>query len=138
MNLTVHQMQNQVPVTVLQVEGDVDGSTYKALIDKAQELFRAGTRDLVLDLSAVRYLSSAGLVALHQIALLMRGEQPPDLEQGWSAMHAVAADASGIQQHVKLLNLQARVDKTLEMAGMKEFFEIHTELNTAVSSFSAG
>ncbi len=136
MNLSVHQMQGNVPVTILGLQGDLDGSTYMAVINKAQELCRAGMRDLVIDLTGVPYLSSAGLVALHHIAMLMRGDQPPDPSQGWAALRAIAMDQSEMQRHVKLLNLQPRVDKALEMAGMKQFFEIHNNLNTAVASFS--
>ena len=136
MNLTIHQMQGAVPVTILGIQGDLDGSTYMAVINKAQELCRAGTRNLLIDLTGVPFLSSAGLVALHHIALLMRGDQPPDPTQGWAALRAIAMEQSDVQRHVKLLNLQPRVDKALEMAGMKQFFEIYTNLDTAVSSFS--
>lgn len=136
MNLTVHQMQGNVPVAILGIQGDLDGSTYMAVINKAQELCRAGTRDLLIDLTGVPYMSSAGLVALHHIALLMRGDKPPDPTQGWAALRAIAMESTGLQRHVKLLNLQPRVDKALEMAGMKQFFEIHNNLNGAVASFS--
>ncbi len=136
MNFTVRQMQGSVPVTVLGIQGDVDGSTYMAVIEKAQGLCRAGARDLLIDLTGVPYLSSAGLVALHHIALLMRGDQPPDPTQGWATLRAIAMEQGTLQQHVKLLNLQPRVDKALEMSGMKAFFEIHKDLNTAVASFA--
>ncbi len=136
MKLTIQQVQSRVPVTVLGIQGDVDGSTYMALIEKAQELCRAGTHDLLIDLTGVPYLSSAGLVALHNIALLLRGDQPPDPMQGWAALRAIAMEARGPQSHVKLLKPQPRVDKTLEMSGMKQFFEMHDDWDTAIASFS--
>jgi hypothetical protein len=37
---------------------------------------------ILLDLSSASFVSSSGLVAIHSIALLLHGEQPPDLEQG--------------------------------------------------------
>ncbi len=100
MNFSVHQMQGKVPVTIMGIQGDVDGSTYMAVIDKAQSLCRAGTRDLLVDLTGVPYLSSAGLVALHHIALLMRGDQPPDPTQGWAALRAIAMEQGSVQRHV--------------------------------------
>jgi len=135
MNINISQAQGRVPVTILGLQGDLDGSNYKALIAKAQELYKAGAKHLVLDMTSVPFMSSAGIVALHSVALLMRGDQPPDPEQGWAAFHAVARDVSELQQHVKLLNPQPRVERTLQVAGLKTFFEIHTDLATAVASF---
>jgi anti-anti-sigma regulatory factor len=136
MNIDIQQHVGKVPVTVVSMQGDLDGSNYTELIRAVESLCQSGaTRDLVLDLSGVRYMSSAGIVALHTIALLMRGEPPPDPEQGWAALHAVANEAGGRQEHVKLLNPQARVAKTLEMAGLKEYFEVHSDLTAALASF---
>jgi anti-anti-sigma regulatory factor len=136
MNFTVSQAQGRVPVTILGVQGNVDGSTFQQLIDKGQELYTAGARDIVLDLSAVPYMSSAGLVALHSIAAITRGQQPPDPESGWEAFRAVERDQdSGLQPHVKLFNPQPRVSKLLTTTGFDRYFEIHTDLAAAVASF---
>ena len=81
-------------------------------------------------------MSSSGLVALHSIALLMRGEDTPDPEHGWEAFRTLDRDRDGgVQRHVKLLNPQPQVDRSLEITGLKGFFEIHTDLDTAVASF---
>jgi len=135
MNITTSQAQGRVPVTVVSLKGDLDGSNYQDLIAKAKELYAAGTRHVLLDMTHVPYMSSAGLVALHSIVQVMRGDQPPDPQQGWATFHAVARDSSSMQQHVKLLNLQPKVDRVLQTAGMKEFFEAHTDLATAVAAF---
>ena len=136
MNISVNHIQGRVPVAVLGVQGDIDASNYQELIAKARELNNAGTHQILLDLSKASYVSSSGLVAIHSIALLLRGEQPPELEQGWSAIHAVGRGlGAGPQQHLKLLNPQPKVDRTLEKAGLKEFFEIHADLATAIASF---
>jgi anti-anti-sigma regulatory factor len=136
MNLNVSQMQGRVPVTVMDLHGDVDGSNYTDLIARGQEIAKSGARNILLDLSDVRYMSSAGLLALHSIAMMARGQQPPDPESGWEAFRAMSRDQSGgDQKNVKLLNPQARVRKVLETAGFDRFFEIHTDLTTAVASF---
>jgi anti-anti-sigma regulatory factor len=135
MNLSISQVQGRVQVTVLSIHGDLDGSTYTSLIAKVKELYQAGTRHLLLDMSLVAYMSSSGLVALHSAALLMSGEQPPDPEDGWGSIHAAVEGEAGLQKNVKLLNPQPRVDRTLEVSGMKEYFEIFTDLNAAVASF---
>lgn len=136
MNISVNQAQGRVPVAVLSVQGDLDASNYQELIATARELYNAGMRQILLDLSNTSFVSSSGLVAIHSIALLLHGEQPPDLEQGWSAIHAVGHGlGAGPQQYLKLLNPQPKVDRTLEKAGLKEFFEIHADLATAIASF---
>jgi anti-anti-sigma regulatory factor len=136
MKIESFQAQGEVPVTVLQPHGDLDGSTYRELIDAAQALYDAGTRDMILDLGQVPYSSSSGLVAIHTIALLLRGEQLPDPEYGWGAIHAIGKDVeSGMQEHLKLLNPQSKVDKVLERTGFKLFLEVYTDLDEAVASF---
>jgi anti-anti-sigma regulatory factor len=136
MEITVYQAQGRVPVTVLQPHGDLDASTYRDLISKAKEVYDAGTQDILLDLSDTPYLSSSGLVALHSIAVMLRGEKPPDPESGWGAFRSMDRDKDlGLQQHFKLLNPQPDVDKVLEMAGFKRFLEVFTDLEKAIASF---
>jgi anti-anti-sigma regulatory factor len=136
MNITAEQPTARVPVTILRLQGDLDGSNYLDLVAAARTAQQTGTTHLLLDLTGVSYMSSAGLVALHSAVQLLRGEQPPDPEAGWSALKSVALDKpAGAQQRVKLLNPQPRVTRTLEMSGMNVFFEIFTDETAAVASF---
>jgi anti-anti-sigma factor len=136
MDISVSQAQGEVPVTVLKLDGQLDGQNFQDLIAKAQELYKAGSRDLLLDLSDLSYISSAGLVALHSIALLLKGEEVPDPEGGWSAYRAMGRSSeAGIQRHIKLLNPREEVKGVLEMVGFDRVFEVHTDLDRAVQSF---
>jgi len=136
MKVTISQAQGRVPVTLLHVHGDLDATSYRGLIATAHEACDAGARHILLDLSDMPYMSSSGLVALHSIALMLRGEVPPDPEAGWEAFRAIDRDRdSGLQQHVKLLNPQSQVDRALETVGFKQFFEVHTDLAAAIASF---
>lgn len=138
MEITVDQAQGRVPVTVMKLEGELEAKNYVNVIESGKEVYEAGTRDLLLDLTDLSFMSSSGLVALHSLVLLMRGEEPDDPEAGWSALHAIAEEVeSGAQheEHFKLLNPQPRVDKTLEITGFKKLFEIHTDREEAIASF---
>ena len=136
MQITVDQIQSRIPVTVLALQGDLDASNYEQVIAKARELYSAGARHLLIDLSAIPFMGSSGVVALHSVALLMRGEMPPDPEAGWQAFHSIDhARAGGVQQHVKLLSPQPKVSRTLHMTSMDDFFEIHTDKQVAIASF---
>lgn len=137
MDIVVFPGQGNVAVTILQPHGSVDASTYKALIAKAREVYGGGSRFILLDLSDTPYLSSAGLVALQSIAALLRGDTPPDLEQGWGAFHAAERDREkGFQRNLKLFNPQPYVERTLEKVGFTRFFEIYTDMEAAITSFS--
>ncbi len=132
--LFITQDQGQPHVTIFRVEGRIDGATYQALIDNAKSSHFRGARALVLDISSVTEISSAGLVALHRIAQLMAGAQEEDLD-GWPALRAVANDPGVLQQSVKLLGPQPHVDRALQRAGMRDRFEIYSDLPSAVASF---
>jgi anti-anti-sigma regulatory factor len=136
MNMSVSEAKGNVPVTVIKIDGQLDGQNYQDLISKAQELYKAGTRDFLLDLSELTYISSAGLVALHSMALLARGEELPDTEGGWSAYRSMGRSSeAGMQKHVKLLNPRSEVMGVLDMVGFSNVFEIYTDLNEALKSF---
>ncbi len=134
MKFSTNQVAGRVPVTVLTLQGDLDGSNYLDLIAKARELYESGTRHIILDMAQVPFMSSAGIMAIHSTALIMQGSPVPDPEEGWSALHAVT-EKSSVQTGVKLLNLQPKVDRTVQLAGMKAFFEIFTDLTEAAASF---
>ena len=138
MKITVEKVMETVPVAVIAVHGDLDASNYLDLVAQAQSVYQSGVQNILLNLENTTFVSSAGLVALHSIAMLLRGEAPLDPENGWEAIHAMDRDLSnGVQEHIKLLNPQPRVERTLERTGLKEFFQIFTDRAEALASFKA-
>jgi anti-anti-sigma regulatory factor len=136
MEISVRQMQGRVPVTVMEVRGDVDASNYQDLMAKGSEVYGTGARDLLLDLTGAPFVSSSGLVAIHSIALTLSSGQAPEGEDGWGAVQALRQGLpSGVQQHIKLLGLQPNVARAMQKAGLIEFFETYTELDVAIASF---
>ena len=136
MEIVVEQAQGRVPVTIMQLRGQLDASNYLDVIARAKELHAAGTRHLLLDLDGLSFMSSAGLMALHSVALIMQGEKPPDPEHGWGAFRAVKRDLEGGRAtNCKILNPQPAVSKSLEVTGFKAFLEVHTDLEAALASF---
>jgi anti-anti-sigma regulatory factor len=136
MNIAIKETQGRVPVTIMLLQGELDASNYLSVINQAKEVYQAGSRHLLLDLSDLSYMSSAGLMALHSAALVMRGAEPPDPEYGWGAYHAMARDReAGTDPYCKILNPQPSVDRTLEITGFKAFFEVYNDLEAALASF---
>ena len=137
MTISVSQKQGRVPVTIISLEGRLDGQNFQELIAKGQELYDTGTRDVLLDLTNLSYVSSAGMVAFHNLALLLRGETPPSTDQGWDAYRSMGRGAieGGLQEHFKLFNPQPEVDHILDMVGFNTIFEIFTDMDKAINSF---
>ena len=136
LEMSVTEEVGRRPVTVLAVSGEIDYANFGELTDQARALYEAGSRDLVLDLSSVTYLGSSGLVALHGVAMIFRGQQPPDPDEGWSAIHALNEDdQSGTDPHVKLLNPSPQADRVLERTGMRDLFEVFDDRVAAIGSF---
>lgn len=134
MNISV--LKEQGNVTVLQLVGQLDGQSYQDLIMKAQEIIGDGTKNILLDMGELTYISSAGLVSLHAISMLLRGEKSPDPEQGWSTLKSMDRTRDGgLQKNLKLLNPAPQVVSVLDMVGFSEFFEIFTDRQKAIDSF---
>ena len=139
MQTTTDHVEGRVPVTVLRLEGDLDASNFEAVIDEGKQLYEAGARDLLVDLRAVPYMGSSGLVALHSLALIFNGLEPPDPESGWAAHHALeAAVDSGLQPHLKVL-LPAAPDsapgRVMQRTGLDRFIDCRTDEAEAIAAF---
>ena len=128
MNITVSIQQRREPIAVMSLQGDIDASNFVQVVDKAREIYQNPARDLVIDLSEVSSISTTGLVAIHKIALLYSGI--PE-----TMAHPDLTHASTARKHVKLLNPQPAVEKALETAGLKLFFKVFHDLESALNSF---
>ncbi len=135
MDISVTSEQHVVPVTVFRIRGDIDIASYQDLEAKAREAFAQGTRNLVLDLSEVGYISSAGLRAIHAVFMLLSdasgGGTGDEVGRG-------LRDGTFKSPHLKLLNPSPFVREVLQTTGFDMFLEIHRDLKEAVASFSHG
>jgi anti-anti-sigma regulatory factor len=66
----------------------------------------------------------------------MHGQQPPDLEGGWSAFHALtdATERGERQAEVQLCGAQPAVTRVLERTGLDRLFVSHPDRATAVAA----
>jgi anti-anti-sigma regulatory factor len=131
MEINVSYHQGNEPIAIMQIKGDLNGSNFMQVTDKAQELFKNPARYLLIDLSEVNSVTSAGLSALHKVALLYSGADQ-STEHGFNP---ALTHSSNARKFVKLLNPQAEVERTLEVAGFKLFFKIYKDLEGALASF---
>jgi anti-anti-sigma factor len=136
MRITISKTDKPISVTILHLEGKLDRANYESLIDEAQDVYGKGARDLILDMKKLTFISSAGVAALHQVALLYREEKGPRLDGGWGALRLENRDRSVIpQEHDKVLSPPGVVREVLNLAGFGSLFEIFADLPQAVDSF---
>jgi len=131
MEIDVEIHQAKEPIAIMRLTGEINASNFIQVSDKAQELYLNPARNLIIDLSEVPGISSAGLAAIHKIALLYSGV-PQRVEQN---VNPDFTHSSNARKHVKLLNPQPEVDRTIEQAGLKLFFKVFKDLDSAIASF---
>ena len=129
-DITLHEDGSE-PVAIMRLIGEIDASNFILISDKAQELYMNPARRLIIDLSEVPGISSTGLAAIHKIALVYSGV-PHRIEENVNPDFTHSGNA---RKYVRLVNPQPTVDKTLESAGLKLFFKVFKDLDSALASF---
>lgn len=132
LSISTEEMQGRVPVTIFHLKGDLDGNTYEQLQKKADEVFQAGTRYLILDLSQVPFISSAGIRGLHYVFNLLRTDSVSESDQ---AISKGLRDGTFKSPHLKLLSPNQNVANLLKVTGYDMFLEVHYKSDEAVKSF---
>jgi hypothetical protein len=129
MEISTWRESGAVPVTVLQVTGDLNAG--EPLESRARAAFQDGARDMVLDLSHVPFISSAGLRAIHIIYMLLRSADPADEKTAASDI----ARGDYKSPHLKLVNPSRNGLKALSTAGYDMFLDIYGSIPEAVGSY---
>ena len=137
MQTTVERVDAAVPVTVMTLAGELDASNYLRLVDDVRPLYAAGARHLLLDLTDLTFISSSGLVSLYSILKVMQGEEPPDPEYGWSALHQMERDAEAGEQQdvVRIAGMQPDVAGVLQRTGLDAMFLSYPDRESALAAF---
>lgn len=131
MEITVTIQQAGETIAVIKPIGELNASNFMELVDKASEVYNHQAKRLVLDLSEVAKITSAGQVAIHKVALIFSGvEQDVEADKNPDFTHS-----SNARRFVKLLNPIPEVDQALEKAGFKLFFKVYPTLEEAINSF---
>ena len=132
MDIIISQMQGRVPVTVLRINERVNLGNATALEETARIAFQNGMRDLVIDLTDVPSITSAGLRAIQVINKLL---SPDPAEVSDAAARTPPAGESLKSRHLKLVNPSPYVLRVLQTAGFDTFLDIYDSVQDAVASF---
>jgi anti-anti-sigma factor len=129
---TTLSTDGRVPITVLHIQGNIDTLTFSELEKKGEEVYKGGARRIILDLSKVNYVSSAGVRAIHTIFNLLRRDFP---EENDAALAKKMAAKNFKSQLLKLVSPNDAVRQILHTSGYDLFLETHDDLNQAIQSF---
>jgi anti-anti-sigma factor len=130
LSITTSQVLGNAPVTIMHLAGHLHGSTERQLLDQARQSYEDGARRLLLDLSALEVLSSAGLRAIQSIFKLL----------------TPASDLETIQKHgaepykspyFKLVCPNPQIYYVLSITGFMQNLLIYNDLDEAIKSFSS-
>ena len=130
LKITASQIQGDVPVTILHLDGHLHGTTESELLDRARQAQEDGSKHLLLDLSGVEVLPSAGLRAIHNIFNLFT----PQADRAVIKQHG---DEPYKSPYFKLVCPNPNVYYVLNIAGFLQNILIYNNLDEAVNSFTA-
>jgi anti-sigma B factor antagonist len=97
-------------VQILKLTGYLDGHTFIELERKLEQLFKLGKARLVMDLSGLTYIASAGVGAF------INGQHQAKKNHG----------------SLELANAGPHIKEIFDILGLDAIFTIHTTLNEAV------
>lgn len=130
LNITASQVQGEVPVTILHLSGHLHGNTERQLLDRARQAQEDGSKYLLLDLSGLEVLTSAGLRAIHNIFNLFTPQSDRDLIR----QHG---DEPYKSPYFKLVCPNPNIYYVLNIAGFLQNILIYNDMSEASSSFAA-
>lgn len=129
LNINVTQSQGNVPVTVMHLKGHLHGETEGLLLERARQSIQEGSKHILLDLSGVDVLTSAGLRAIHNIFNLLT-------PQGDVEVIRQHRDEPYKSPYFKLLCPNPQIYYVLNIAGFLQNIPIYNDMEEAVQSFA--
>ena len=130
LSITTSRIQGNSTVTIMHLDGHLHGNTEHQLLDHARQLYEDGTRHILLDLSALEVLSSAGLRAIQNIFKLLT--PPGDLE----IIHQRGVEPYK-SPYFKLVCPNPQIYYVLNITGFMQSLFIFNNMDDAVGSFSS-
>ena len=125
-----------VPVTIIHLEGALDGSSYEELVATARAQVENGACRMVIDLERVPMLSKAGLTGLYMVGRMLEGAPVENLE-GWAIMQQMQKDFEH-GRSFSSLHLAApgeKIAQTLSASNFNRLVRILEAVDEAIAFF---
>ena len=134
MEIITSTENSRVPVTVMQIIGNIDSTTHDVFTLKANELIHDGAHHILVDLSQSPFISSAGLRAIHGLVKKLRALNP-DTDLSEAEYKKKIGTGAYKSPHIKLLNLSQETYTAFTLSGIDMFIETYTDKANALASF---
>jgi len=134
MEITTTIENGRVPVTVVHVIGNLDSYTANVFHAETEELIKSGARHILVDLTQVPFVSSAGFRVLNSIFNQLRALHPDTNLSETDVRKGIVAGTYS-SPHLKLLNLSKEARHAFETAGFDMFIEAFSDYKTAIAAF---
>ena len=118
LKISSEQVQAAVPVTVLQVRGWLDAQSEEQLLAVARTAFEEGARYILIDMSELDTITSAGIRSLQKIY----------------QMYTPKEDRFKIA-HLKLCNAPPQIYHVLGITGFLQNIPMYESMDSALESF---
>ena len=129
LTITTSKIQGDVSVTVFHLKGHLHGPTESELLDRAHQAYEDGVRHLLLDLSELEVLASAGLRAIQNIFKLYTPQTDLDLMQKHS-------DEPYKSPYMKIVCPNPKIYYIFNIAGFLQNILVYNNLEEGTNSFS--
>jgi anti-anti-sigma factor len=130
--IRISQVNGRQPVTILHVLDRINLGNVEQFEQAAREAYLQGNRNLLIDLTKVFSITSAGLRAILVIYQSLGNE---------TSNHASAGVETGVpgrpvkSPYLKILNASPEVRKVLRIAGFEDYLEFYEKQDEAVASY---
>ena len=123
------QVQGETSVTILHLSGQLDGSTESQLLDSVRQADEDGATHLLIDLSDVKMLTSAGLRAIQNTLKLFTPQHDKEIIH----QHGEEPYKS---PYFKMVCPNPQIYYVLNIAGFLQNIIIYNDMQEAVNSFA--
>jgi anti-anti-sigma factor len=118
LRISSEQTQVDVPVTILQLRGWLDAQSEEQLLEAARSSYEGGARYLLIDMSELDTLTSAGMRALQKVYQIFTPKED----------HFKIA-------HLKLCNAPPQIYNVLGITGFLQNIPMYESREAALQSF---
>jgi anti-anti-sigma factor len=128
LTITASNVQGEATVTVLHLNGHLHGNTEGQLLDRARQAHEDGATHLLLDMSELEVLSSAGLRAIQNIFKLFTPQDDMEIIRRHS-------EEPYKSPYLKLVCPNPQIYYVLNITGFMQNLLVYNNMDEAVTSF---
>ncbi len=131
MDIHIIKHEGKPSVAVLIPKTEINMATFPAIDDAARAEHANGTHHLVIDLSHVPYMTSAGIRLLNGLFKVFRAGDPAESD---AALSKGFREGNFTSMHLKLVNPNESVREVLKTSGLDMVISAYPTVEDAVSS----